>query len=93
MQREHSSCRRAQELQLPSVWLWQEDADALTQQWDPQLAPEERVDLLELAAQHLLLLWGWNAARGWLQAKKKPGKFNPFPPAPANGYERELFMS
>lgn len=67
---------------------------ALTQQWDPQLAPEERVDLLELAAQHLLLLRGWNAARGWLQAKKKKtGKFNPSPPAPADGHERELFMS
>lgn len=68
---------------------------ALTQQWDPQLAPEQRVDLLELAAQHLLLLRGWNAARGWLQAKnkKKTGKFNPFPPATADGHERELFMS
>lgn len=66
-----ASSRRAQELQLHLVWQWQEDPDALTQQWDPQLAPEERVDLLELAAQHLLLLWGWNAARGWLQAKKK----------------------
>lgn len=53
---------------------------ALTQQWDPQLAPEERVDLLELAAQHLLLLRGWNAARGWLQAKKKKNQGNSIHP-------------
>lgn len=87
-----ASSRRAQELQLHLVWQWQEDPDALTQQWDPQLALEERVDLLELAAQHLLLLWGWNAARGWLQAKKKKntGKFNPFRSAPADGVVYEL---
>lgn len=35
---------------------------ALTQQWNPQLAPEERMDLFKLCADGLLLLGGWDAA-------------------------------
>ena len=54
-------------------------APALTQQRDPQLAPEQRVDLLKLAAEHLLLLRRWNTARSWLQTKGL--KFNQYPQA------------
>lgn len=49
------------------------------------------MDLLKLAAEHLLLLRRWNTARSWLQTKGL--KFNQFSQAWAGEHDGELVMS